>query len=112
MRTLWLGTYEKSGGRGLVPLEIPNDGRITAGEPITAAPNASFGVRGDGLAYLVDEQDEGAISVLRETGEGWEAVARVPTGGSAPCYVALDRDGRLAMRGPGTTVPGACFVLA
>lgn len=91
---LHIGTYEKSGGRGLVPLTIAADGTMSAGEPFASAANASFGVRGNGLVFLVDEQDEGAVNVLRPISGGWERVARVASGGKAPCYVALDRDAR------------------
>ena len=98
MLTLHLGTYEKSGGRGLVPLTIAADGGITCGDPFAGLANASFGVRRKDIVYLVDERDEGAITVLREADEGWERVAGLRTGGSAPCYAALDRDGtRLAV---------------
>ena len=98
MLTLHVGTYAKDGGRGLVPLEISETGDIAPGEPFAEAANASFGVRGNGLVYLVDERDDGAITVLREANGSWERVAALSTGGSAPCYAALDRDGtRLAV---------------
>jgi 6-phosphogluconolactonase len=98
MRTLHVGTYDKSGGLGLVPIRIGEDHTLTPGEPFAGAVNASFGERIRDLAYLVDEQDEGALTVLRETPVGWKRVAHLPTRGGAPCYVALDRDGtRLAV---------------
>lgn len=96
MLTLHIGTYEKDGGRGLVPLRVAEDGAMTEGEPFADAANASFGVAREGLVYLVDEQDEGAITILAR-GDVWQRAMRVPTGGAAPCYLALDRDGtRLA----------------
>ena len=97
MLTVHVGTYERNGGRGLVPVTVGEDGELVSGEPFAGAANASFGVRGNGLVYLVDEQDEGALTVLRADKQGWRQVARVPTQGKAPCYVALNRDGtRLA----------------
>lgn len=97
MLTLHVGTYEKSAGRGLVPLTVAEDGAMAAGEPFAGAANASFGVARGGLVYLVDEDDEGAVNVLARGAKGWRLAGRVPTGGAAPCYVALDRDGtRLA----------------
>jgi 6-phosphogluconolactonase len=97
MVTFYVGTYEKSGGRGLTPLSVAAGGACTTGEPFAGAANASFAVRGRGLVYLVDERDEGAINVLRARDGGWERVAQVATAGAAPCYVALDPGGtRLA----------------
>jgi 6-phosphogluconolactonase len=98
MLKLWLGTYAKSGGRGLVPLSVATDGTIAAGDPFAAAANASFGVRGNGLAYFVDEQDDGALTVIEASEGGWRGLARVATLGGAPCHLALDRSGgRLAV---------------
>ena len=92
MRTLHVGTYAKSGGPGLVPLEVKDDGGLTVGEAFAGAANASFGVCGNGLVYLVDEREEGAVAVLRRERQGWRQLAHVPTRGGAPCYAALDRD--------------------
>ena len=93
MLPLHVGTYAKNGGRGLVPVMVADDGGMTAGEPFAGAANASFGAHGHGLVYLVDEREEGAVTVLRPTGEGgWAPIARVPTHGAAPCYLSLDRD--------------------
>lgn len=96
--TLHIGTYDKSGGRGLVPLTLGDRGSLNAGEPYPHARNASFGVCEGDLAYLVDEQDDGALTVHRRDGHGWKLLSRVPTGGGAPCYLALDRENqRLAV---------------
>ena len=98
MALLHIGTYQANGGRGLVPVELRDDGTLVPGEPFADAANASFGANGNGLTYLVDERDEGAINVLRRVGEDWERVARVPSGGAAPCYLSLSPDGgRLAV---------------
>lgn len=94
MALLHIGTYDESGGRGLVPVEIAADGALTPGEPFAGAANASFAASGNGLVYAVGEQGEGAINVLRREGGSWTRVARVPSGGAAPCYVALSPDGR------------------
>lgn len=98
MRTLHVGTYAKNGGRGLVPLAVAEDGSLAPGEPFAGAANASFGASGHGLAYLVDEQAEGAVTVLGTEKGRWQQRARFPTGGGAPCHLALDRHGtRLAV---------------
>jgi 6-phosphogluconolactonase len=103
MFTIHVGTYAKNGGRGLVPLSVAPGGAIAAGEAFADAANASFGVTGNGLAYLVDEQDEGALTVLRPSEGGWERLARLPTRGAAPCHAALDRHGtRLAVANYGS----------
>jgi len=94
-----IGTYAKDGGKGLVPVELDRDGAV-AGEPFTGAANASFGVHSirHDLTYLVDEQEEGAITVLRRDDSGWQGAARVPSRGDAPCYLALDAaEARLAV---------------
>lgn len=98
MLTLHVGTYENAGGQGLVPLKIAEDGALAPGTPSALAPNASFGVRGHGLVYLVDEQEHGGLTVLRAERGGWDRVTRSATLGAAPCYLALDRQGtRLAV---------------
>jgi 6-phosphogluconolactonase len=94
MPTLHIGTYSKAGGAGLVPLTLHPDGTLASGEPYPDAENASFAASGNGLAYLVDEREDGAINVLRREGQGWRRVARVPSGGEEPCYVSLLPDGR------------------
>lgn len=99
MAAFHIGTYAKDGGKGLVPVKLDQDG-IVAGEPFSGAANASFGVHSirHELTYLVDEQEEGAITVLRRADSGWQGAARVPSRGDAPCYLALDAaEARLAV---------------
>jgi 6-phosphogluconolactonase len=98
MALLHIGTYADSGGRGLVPVELGPDGALTPGEPFDGAANASFAVACNGLVYAVDESDEGAVNVLRLEGGAWRRLARVPSGGAAPCYVCISPDeSRLAV---------------
>jgi len=89
-----IGTYDESGGQGLVSLKLTADGSLEVADPYATARNASFGVRRNGLVYLVDEQEEGALGIHRKTDAGWELLGCVSTGGEAPCYVALDESGR------------------
>jgi 6-phosphogluconolactonase len=93
---LYLGTNADNGGAGLHPLYLSPNETWVLGTPSMDAPNASFGTYSDryDLHYFVDEQADGALSVLRRDGDGWEAIARVSTGGAEPCYVALDHDQR------------------
>src|SRR5687768_13434470 len=93
-RTLYIGTYDETGGKGLVPLSLRPDGSFEPGEAYPHARNASFGVRHGDLVYLLDEQEEGALGLHRQGADGWRPGARVHTGGAAPCYLALDPAGR------------------
>lgn len=100
MVALHVGTYAKEGGRGLVPVTADHRGLVVAGEPYSGAPNASFGVRSirHGLTYVVDEREEGAITVLRRIDGAWTTVARISSRGTAPCHVAFDNaETRLAV---------------
>ena len=98
MALLHIGTYTQNGGRGLVPVELRDDGAMVPGEPFADAANASFAVTGNGLVYTVDESEDGAVNVLRREGDSWSRVARVTSGGAAPCYITLSPDGqRLAV---------------
>ncbi len=88
-RSVWIGTYADGGGAGTYPL-----GRTgVLGAPYPDARNASFGTYSSrfDLHYLVDEQDDGALSVHRRTASGWIRLAHLPVDGAAPCHVALDR---------------------
>jgi 6-phosphogluconolactonase len=93
---IYIGTYAASGGAGIVPLTIAPDGALQPGEPYSSALNASFsaGPAQSGLLYLVDEE-AGMIGVHRRDAGQWHERARVPSGGSAPCYLSLDREERL-----------------
>lgn len=84
------GTYASEGGKGLYPL-TPGGAGWTAGEPIAAVTNASFGVRAQrsGALYLVVEGDRGGLAVL---GRGFRSLASSGTQGSGPCHLALNAD--------------------
>ncbi|UZK65355.1 lactonase family protein [Sphingomonas sp. M1-B02] len=90
---LHVGTYTDAGGAGLYRLPYGN-GSWSLGEAYGFAPNASFGAysRRYDLNYLVDERDEGVLRVLRRVGIEWQPLARLPTQGALPCYVALSAD--------------------
>lgn len=91
---LHVGTYARNGGAGLYPLSRSPAGEWSLGAPYGQAQNASFGTysaRHD-IYYFVDEQAKGALGAYRETADGWSQVARIPTLGDEPCYVALNAD--------------------
>src|SRR5688572_22925465 len=91
----WAGTYSEHGGRGLYPIICSPTGEWTAGEAYDGAQNASFGAWSapHGLHYLVDEQ-AGRLGVYRYT-DRWTRLASLETGGSQPCYAALNSDDSL-----------------
>lgn len=100
---LWVGSYAAKGGRGLYPLSRASSGSWKVGEPYEEAQNASFGVRSarHQLQYLVDEQ--GGSLAIYKLEDGWKQLARLPTGGADPCYVALDAtETRLAVANYGS----------
>lgn len=90
---LGAGTYRGGGGRGLQAICRGADRTWSVGDAYPDAPNASFSVYSAryGLHYIVDEQDRGSVGVHRYGPEGWAMLASIPTGGDAPCHVALDR---------------------
>lgn len=91
---LWVGSYRKKGGAGLYPLQRnATDINVGSAEPRIA--NASFAVwsRRHRLAYFVDEQQQGRISIWRHD-RGWRQLHDMPSGGSLPCYLALSPDNR------------------
>jgi len=89
---LHAGTYGRNGGAGLRTLIRDSRGSWSLGPAFAQAANASFAAFAPRyrLVYLVDEE-AGALNVLRDVG-GWERLARVPTLGEQPCYVALAPD--------------------
>ena len=93
--SLWIGTYADGGGEGVYPLHRGAAGWTTPA-PAHPAQNCSFGVHAArfDLHYLVDEHG-GSVGVFRSHDDdglaSWDCLARIPTGGVAPCHIALDR---------------------
>jgi 6-phosphogluconolactonase len=89
---LVLGGY----GPGLGVVDLRPDG---FGPPVEAAPaeSASFvAASGDGrFVYAALEGDDGRVGAWAVTVDvPWTALGEQPTGGAAPCHVALSPDGR------------------
>lgn len=102
MTRVLVGSYAASGGPGLLPIERAADGRWTRHAPLPHVRNASWIVASDrhGLRYAVDEVAN-EIAVYR--GGNWTKIAAVPSGGSAPCHLALAPDkSRLAVANYGS----------
>lgn len=93
---LWIGTYAKRGGAGLVPLIEGPDGTFAAGAPASEIVNASWGLwcAERRLAYFVDEQETGRVAAWRREGEAWVEHSSCASGGGLPCHLSRDREGR------------------
>lgn len=85
------GTYASRGGAGVVPLTGTADG-WTAGAPVAAIRNASFGVasRDGRFRYLLDESEAGTLGIYDRA---VTSLGSVSTLGAHPCHAALSPDG-------------------
>ncbi len=87
---LWIGTYTREGGRGLVPLRAAKH-QWRSGSGHAAIRNASFAVSGQrGIRYILDEQQAGMLGVYDAA---FRPLATEATMGADPCHVALSPDG-------------------
>jgi len=99
---LYVGTYtdgSKSEGIYLVSMNR-NSGQLRSGGSVNAGPNPSFlAVHPNGRTlYAVNEGEKGAVSAFSIAGDG--ALTRLgtqPTQGAGPCYVSVDRSGRVVL---------------
>lgn len=94
---LVVGTYPRLGGGGLTPLRYdPATGRWTAGAPVAAITDASFGTYAarHGRHYFVEENDHGRVASYAGPAEHWRQASSAETRGAAPCHVALDPEQR------------------
>jgi 6-phosphogluconolactonase len=101
------GGYAEPGGEGLYPLSYdPARERLTAGAPIPSFQNVSAGLRVPGSdRWLFVDEAAGRIVAAAGPPSGWKPLARVASGGEAPCHLALDPAGRflaVANYGSGT----------
>lgn len=91
MTQVFVGSYAATGGPGLLPLIVDAaTGAWTPGTPIAAVRNASFAVASGrhGHRYVVDE----AAGKVAVHDRAWRLLAEVPSGGEAPCHLALSAD--------------------
>lgn len=99
----WIaGGYADAGAKGLY-LVRHRIGRLHVESVVAPIRNVSAGIRRDALWYLVDEV---ASEVVLVDSVDWREVARFPSGGEAPCHLALDATGTMlavANYGDGTT---------
>lgn len=93
--TLFVGTYADAQGEGLAALiRDPYQPGWVAGVANPQVANASFGVAamGSGTFYFVDERAN-RVSAWG-TRPAWHALGTIPSGGEAPCHLALSGDER------------------
>ncbi len=85
------GTYASRGGPGVVPMTATGEG-WTAGTPLAAIRNASFGVaaRDGRVRYLLEEQQVGALGIYDRA---LNRLGTFSTMGADPCHAALSPDG-------------------
>lgn len=89
----WVGSYRGKGGKGLYALSAA-DGRVVVTEAEPRIANASFGIFSPrhGVTYFVEE--EAARVAAWRYDEAWHPMTDLPSGGTAPCYLALSPDER------------------
>jgi 6-phosphogluconolactonase len=96
---LFVGTYARSGGRGLVRIDRGEAGSLWPGEAVELIANASYvaySPRYD-IHYFVDE-GAGKISACRYDQGSWLLLRSVGSAGREPCFLALDpEEKRLAV---------------
>lgn len=85
------GTYASRGGAGVVPMTGTADS-WTAGAPVAAIRNASFGAasRDGRFRYLLDESEAGRLGIYDRS---LKSLGSVSTLGAHPCHAALSPDG-------------------
>lgn len=100
---LYVGTYTENGrtdGVFLVRMD-KGTGALTKVDSVNAGPNPSFlAIHPNGqVLYAVNETASGtvtALSIAPKSG-GLTPLNKRPSGGDAPCYVSVDRRGRVAL---------------
>ena len=104
---VFFGTYTNGSSRGIYSCRY-NDHAGTFGAVHLAAESANpsfLAIHGNGrFLFAVNETNEyegkasGAVSSFRiKEGGALERINQVPTGGSAPCHLTLDRNGRFLL---------------
>lgn len=94
-----VGAYDSNDGGGLYPLSYsPDDDHWRLGEPDPAIRNVSYVAwnRVHDVYVFVHEGSPGQVSCHRRSDAGWRKLHETPSGGAAPCFVAIDPDGGLA----------------
>lgn len=100
---LYVGTYtENTGSKGIYLVRMDRrSGELIQAGAVDGGPNPSFlAMRPGGRTlYAVNELDQGAVAALavdKATG-GLTKLNAQPSQGGAPCYISVDRSGRVAL---------------
>ena len=97
MRTVfWIGGYASPEEEGLHRYVFDPETGLTELRAYTGLNQPSFVLRHPDhpVLYSVEETMEGAVCAWKVDGEELTLLATVPTGGGAPCHLALSEDGR------------------
>ena len=100
---LYVGTYtdaDRSDGIYLLRMDR-RSGQLTSAGSVNAGPNPSFlAIHPNGrVLYAVNEVESGAVSAFAIAGDSG-ALTRLneaPSEGSAPCFVSVDKSGRVVL---------------
>ena len=99
---LYVGTYTDDGkSKGIYLVRMDRgSGQLRSVGSIDAGPNPSFlAIHPNGRAlYAVNEGDKGAVSSFSIAGDGMlTRLGSQPSQGAGPCYVSVDRGGRVVL---------------
>ena len=101
---LYVGTYTDDGkSEGIYLVRIDKrSGQLRIVRPVNAGPNPSFlTIHPNGhTLYAVNEGEKGAVTVFGIAGDGMlapYAFGSQPSQGAGPCYVSVDRFGRMVL---------------
>jgi 6-phosphogluconolactonase len=89
----FVGAYSSQRGKGVYPLSYSADQGWRLGPPESAFENASYAAYNfrHGVYYLLDESKPGRIRACRRNPAGeWRQISDQPSGGDAPCFVAIN----------------------
>ena len=100
---LYVGTYTSpSRSAGIYRLRMDRgSGQLTSAGSVDAGPNPSFlAIHPNGrVLYAVNEVEQGTVSTFAIAGDsgGLTKLGHVSSEGSAPCYVSVDKSGRVVL---------------
>ena len=114
----YIGCYSKLEG-GITILEVnPNDGSFRRrgmlrgiADPTWVQLNRDNTMLYAGVCQIRDKATEGGVAMFRIRGDQLEFASFQPSGGSKPCYVALDGDEKAAFAANYSEGTGAYFPL-
>ena len=96
---VYTGTYTRAGSKGIYAFRFDSaTGRMGPAELAAETPNPAFlAAHPNGrFLYAVNEQDGGTVTAfaIDKTSGALTKLNTAPSGGSAPCHLAVDRTGK------------------